>query len=219
MDAIAGSEVLRTREQFDRMMKRINTAIPGKIISFDASTQTCSVLPAVQIRTFIEGSSSNRDLPQVHNVPLVFPFSCAAGLALTFPVLPGDPCLLVFSQRCIDEWHALGGVQTAEPGTIGARHHDINDGFAILCAPPLTQVLGAWCQDGIELRNRARDVRVTIKTDGVTVEGPTQFLSPVTFEAPVTFNDTFTDSNGVEHTAHKHVQVKAGTDVSGVPTK
>lgn len=241
MDAGNTHELLQTRELFDRLMKRVNTCIPGRIQSFDSDTQTCVVTPAVKPRVWLDGETTDITPPTLHNVPLVFPFAPVSGFALTIPVRAGDPCLLVFSQRCIDNWHQLGGIQSAETGGVGARHHDINDGFAILCAPPIPDVLTGWCEDGIEIRNRARTVRMTIRDDGVEVDGPTVFLKPVTFEqtvnvkgvttleaaavmkaattfeAAVALQSTITSAQNVELGTHHHGGVEPGSGISGDP--
>lgn len=211
MNVTYASEVLENRELIDRLLKRVNTALPGVISSFDPATQTCTVRPAIKARVYLDGVSQDVELPELQHVPLIFPFATTAGFALTLPVNPGDSCLLVFSQRCIDNWWANGGVQSPETGAIGARHHDINDGFAILCGGPLPSVLGAWCSDGVEIRNRARTVRLTIRDSGVEIDGPVSFLKDATFHGAMT------DRNGIDHTSHKHGGVQPGGGTSGVP--
>jgi hypothetical protein len=228
MDTRCSNDIIERRELFDRMMKRINTAIPGQIASFDPATQTCSVTPAIKVRLYLDGKSSDAQLPTYSHVPLIFPFAIGAGFAVTLPVSVGDSCLLIFSQRCIDNWYQHGGIQPVEAGTIGARHHDMNDGFALICGGALPNVLGSWCTDGIELRNRARTVRVTVRDSGLEFDGPASFLKPVTFhdtidakststfEAAATFQAAITDKNGIDHTLHKHADPQGG--VVGVPT-
>lgn len=213
--------LMQARELFDSMMRRVNTCIPGRIDAFDPVTQTATVTPAVMGRFYADGVVQDVLPPPIANVPLVFPFAASAGFALTLPVQAGDPCLLVFSQRAIDNWHQLGGVQSAETGATGARHHNINDAFALACAPPLTEVLGAWCEDGIELRNRARTVRVTVRDSGLEFDGPATFLQPVTFESTTlhtgaaSFQAAITTSNSIDLTSHVHTDPQGGT--TGVP--
>lgn len=200
----------QARELFDSMMRRVNTCIPGLIESFDPATQTAKVSPAIKSRFFADGQVTDVQLPRIINVPLVFPFAATAGFALTLPVQAGDPCLLVFSQRAIDNWHQHGGIQSCETNATGARHHSLNDAFALACAPPLTEVLGSWCEDGIELRNRARTVRVTVRDAGLEFDGPATFLKDVIFQGAMT------DKNGIDHTTHKHTDPQGGS--VGVPT-
>lgn len=221
MDATITNPVLQRRELVDRMLKRVNTAIPGRIDSFDPNRGTCSVTPAVQARTFINGASADVTLPQLQDVPLWIDADTGNGLLITRPVLPGQPCLLVVSQRCIDNWWANGDVQSAEAGGIGARHHDLNDAIAFPLGSPLpfAQTIQDWCQDGIEVRNLSRTVRITLRNGGIEVEGDTTFLSPTHFMAPVDFQSTFTDRMGIEHTVHLHGNVMNGGGKSGKPVQ
>lgn len=148
-------------------MSRLNTCMPGEIVSFDASTQMAIVQPCIKQKIFDNDAFTFRNLPQVINVPVVFPI--AGGFALTFPVKSGDPCLLVFSQRSIDNWVDSGGVQPPEQDVPGARHHDLTDAFAIIGVVPNPNKLSAWNTTGSELRNRARNNRVTVENDKVEI--------------------------------------------------
>jgi hypothetical protein len=154
------------REIVDRAMRGINTAIPGKILSFDSATQTATIQPGVKPKTRIDDVEGSIEPPSIINAPIVFPFASTAGFALTIPIQAGDPCLIIFSQRAIDNWHDNGGVQPAEDG-VGSRHHDMTDAFAILAPAPKPSVLGSWQSDGIELRNRARNSWLKISDGAV----------------------------------------------------
>lgn len=166
MDTQIADQGTQYKEMIDRGLSRMNTCIPGVIDFFDADTQTCTAIPAIQMKVSIDGETTYVDLPPVINAPLIFPLASTAGFALTLPVRKGDPCLLLFSQRALDNWHLLGGIQRPEEG-VGVRHHDLTDALVMLAASPLPGVLGAWEQDGIELRNRARTSRITVKNDSV----------------------------------------------------
>jgi len=151
------------KETIDRAMSRLNTCIPGIIESFDTSNQTAEVSPAIRMRVSIEGEDTQFiDLPKIIQVPLVFPYAATAGFALTLPVKKGDSCLLVFSQRAIDNWHDKGGIQTPEVEGVSGRHHDLTDAFAIMAPAAIPDVLGSWQSDAIELRNKARTSRLTV---------------------------------------------------------
>lgn len=71
------------------------------------------------------------DLPQLVDVPVVFPR--AGGYVLTMPIKPGDECLVIFGDNCMDAWWQSGGVQNQ----IDCRRHDLSDGY---CIP------GPWSQ-------------------------------------------------------------------------
>lgn len=94
------------------------TSLPGIIESYDATTQTANVTPAVQGQVVApDGTVTLVNLPVVPDVPVYFPGG--GGVTLTFPVKAGDECWLVFAARGIDAWHAQGGIQ---PPTAGRRH-------------------------------------------------------------------------------------------------
>jgi len=177
MDLRGASEAIQQREMIDRAMSGLNTCLPGIIDSFDSATQTATVSPAIMLKVTLDDVVSYMSLPSIIKVPVVFPFASNAGFALTIPIKAGDPCLLIFSQRCIDNWHQSGGVQPPEQDCIGVRHHDLTDAFAILAPSPLPNVLGAWNLDGIEIRNRSRGTRVTVLDDKVEIVSGTTTLT------------------------------------------
>jgi hypothetical protein len=172
MDLRIATETIQIKEIVDRGLSRLNTAIPGEISSFDAATQTVTVIPAIRMKLQIDGVTTYVDLPPIINAPIVFPFVAVAGFALTVPVRTGDPCLIIFSQRAVDSWFQLGGIQNPEEGP-GVRHHDLTDAFVLLAPSPSPDVLGAWEANGIEIRNRDKNTHVTVRDHVVVaVAGP-----------------------------------------------
>lgn len=176
MDLRTADEITQLREMIDRALSRINTALPGVIDAFDAATQTATVIPAIKMRVNVDGTESFMDLPPIINAPLIFPFASTAGFALTLPVKKGDPCIILFSQRSIDNWHDKGGIQPPEEG-VASRHHDLTDALVLMAASPLPDVLGAWEADGVELRNREKTTRVTVKDTTVVAAAGTSILT------------------------------------------
>jgi hypothetical protein len=110
----------------DSRLRGLHVAIPGRVESYDESTQSADVQPLIQ-RGY-EDESGNRaieDLPVVPGVPVVFPG--AGSFSITFPVVKGDTVLLIFSQASIDKWLGQGG--KVDP--LEDHHHDLSDGIAI----------------------------------------------------------------------------------------
>lgn len=163
-----GPEV-EMREMVDRSAMKMNTAIPGIIESFDPATQTATVTPAIKMRTMIDNEEGFLSLPTIIHVPVVYPVVAVKGFALTLPISKGDNCLLVFSQRAIDNWHDRGSVQPPEEG-VNSRHHDLTDAFALISPLPLPQVFGDWEANGLELRNRAKSSRVTVRDSEIEIQ-------------------------------------------------
>lgn len=85
----------------------VYTAIPGKVESYDASTETCSVRP--QIRQVIDDESGARvaeALPLLQAVPVEFPG--AGDISITFPIEIGTTGMIEFCLNNIGEWVRRG---------------------------------------------------------------------------------------------------------------
>lgn len=103
------------------------TAMPAIIGDFDPVAMTCTAQPAIRARiTTPEGREQNATLPLLVDCPVYFP--SGGNCTLTFPVKPGDECLVVFASRCIDAWWQSGGVQEQAE----SRTHSLADGFALV---------------------------------------------------------------------------------------
>lgn len=100
------------------------TALPCIIQSFNPEAMTCEAQPTVNgmVRQQ-DGTSKEVQLPMLLDCPVFFPGG--GGLTLTFPIKPGDECLVIFASRCIDSWWQLGGIH----GQAEIRMHDLSDGF------------------------------------------------------------------------------------------
>jgi len=103
-------------------LANIHTAMPGQVVSYDFTTQKADIQPTIN-KQWTDGTTS--PMPILHGVPVIFP--CAGGASLSFPVLVGDPVLLVVCERSITEWLFSGGQVTP----IDPRKLDITDAVAI----------------------------------------------------------------------------------------
>ena len=104
------------------ILTSLHCALPGIVESFDTDTQTACVRPAVKRRH----ADMVFALPLLRDVPVFFPGSRTAGI--TWPVSPGDECLVVFADSAVDRWFASG--EAEEPGS--GRSHDLSDAFAFV---------------------------------------------------------------------------------------
>ena len=91
--------------------------------SFDPATQTVTVRPAFRTK---RKDGADVPLPLIRDVPVFFPGSRTS--ALTFPIFPGDECLLIFADACIDGWFETGTATQPPSG----RMHDWSDAFAFV---------------------------------------------------------------------------------------
>lgn len=148
--------------QIEGRLKDLHTCLPGIIASFDPDTQTASVQPAIK-RIFTEKGAVN--LPLCVDVPVAFPGG--GDFFLTFPVKPGDECILLFSERAIDNWHASGGTQTPAE----YRLHDLSDGIAIVGLNSQPHKLAALQMTGAELRTRSRSTYIRLEDGTIFIKG------------------------------------------------
>ena len=81
------------------VMREMHTAMPGKIINYDAGT--VSVQPSLKYKT---PDGKKLDYPVLSNVPVVI--ACGGNSAVAFPIKPGDDCLVIIAEQAIDGWLA-----------------------------------------------------------------------------------------------------------------
>lgn len=105
-----------------RASQSIHCAMPGIIKSFDISTQTASITPAVRR---VSGNRAT-PYPDLVDVPVFFPGGSESGLL--YRVNPGDECLVIFSDVAIDNWYYEGGIQNPS----SCREHSLSDAFAFV---------------------------------------------------------------------------------------
>ncbi|MGA3827400.1 Gp138 family membrane-puncturing spike protein [Pseudomonas chlororaphis] len=209
---------------------KIQTAVPGIIQSFSADHMTCTVQPAIRGQVRDEtGAIIDVDLPLLTDCPVQFP--AGGGCTLTFPVEPGDECLVVFSSRCIDSWWQSGGIQAQAD----LRMHDLSDGFALLGFRSQPRVIGAISGTAAQLRtdDGAAFVEVDSSTHAInaitsgaasiSAQGNITMTAPlVTINGDVKVNgrvDTTGDvkADTISLLTHKTSGVTPGGGTSGVP--
>ena len=153
------------REAFENRLSDLHTAMPGTIVKYDSRTQEASVQPLLK-RAYIneDGSEGLDELPIIQGVQVAFPR--AGKYFMTFPLAKGDPVLLVFSERSLDEWSASSGKVTLDP--IDLRMHDLSDAIAIPGCYPDTKPLPDSVGSGVAI-GKEKGVHIRI-TDGDTIE-------------------------------------------------
>jgi hypothetical protein len=107
----------------DNIYTSIHCALPGKIVSYDADSQTAVIQPAVKLRSMssrpTEGSGEI-PMPLLRDVPVFMP--------VPFEINPGDACLVIFADCDIDNWFETG--EASVPAS--NRMHSLSDGFAFV---------------------------------------------------------------------------------------
>lgn len=140
------------RQAITYHLNNVHTALPGAIVSYDFTTQKASIQPLLD-KVWADGTTT--PMPVLENVPVIFPR--AGGASLTFPVVEGDTCLLLFIERSIDLWLTVGGqVKPDDP-----RKFDLSDAVAIMGLFPFSETSQA-------INNE--DVLLTYKNSSITIK-------------------------------------------------
>ena len=101
--------------------ENIHVSMIGKIESYNPQTNRASITPV--------GSMTCPDwqeipYPTIHNVPIQYPCGNGGKSGCTFPVKPGDTCIIVFADHQIENF--LSGEKSDD-----MRNHSMNDAYAI----------------------------------------------------------------------------------------
>jgi Phage protein Gp138 N-terminal domain len=88
----------------------IHTALPGRVVKYDAAKQVADVLPVIKdARPDSDGDTQHFDIPVIPNVPVQWPRG--GQHALHLPLAKGDHVLLVFQESAIGQWRETGDVE------------------------------------------------------------------------------------------------------------
>lgn len=105
----------------------VHTCLPGYVVSYDSATQKATVQPILRAGVLDDdGNVQAVKVPAIPSVPVCFP--SASGYAITFDLSPGDPVVLVVSERSTAEWRSTG---RADITPQDLRRFDLSDAYAI----------------------------------------------------------------------------------------
>jgi hypothetical protein len=114
------------RRALDSKLLDLHVALPCRVESYDAATQTIEALPMVRRAIEdVDGDTQHEDLPTLPNVPVLFPRSAA--FSASWPLAAGDFVLVVFCSSAIGNWRESGDI--SNPGDL--RRHDLSHAVAI----------------------------------------------------------------------------------------
>lgn len=169
----------------------MRVSLPGIIQSFDPETVTCVVQPSIKGAVPNEsGELVSSDITLLMDVPVMFPRG--GGCTLTFPVKPGDECLIVFSDRCTDFWWQSGGVQ--EPAD--DRQHDLSDAFAIVGPQSQAKRISGISMSGAQLRTDDGAAFVEVSAGhAITVQTPGKLTASAQGGAEITAPEIVLNGN------------------------
>lgn len=114
----------------------------GTIQSFDSSNQSAQV--TLNYKRVVNGEA--KSYPVLADCPVII--LQGGGGRLTFPIEPGDNCLILFNDVNMDTWVSSGN--TGAPPT-DARSHAFADAIVLVGLNSLNNPLSDYFEDGVEL--------------------------------------------------------------------
>lgn len=142
----------------------LRVAVPCIVKSFDPAKQTITAQPVIRENILQDLVVTPVDLPLLVDIPVCFP---RAGIyALTFPIQPGDECLVIFADMCYNAWWQNGGEKNLQETK---RRHDLSDGIAIFGIWSQPRVLQNYSEDTAQLRNENGGTFIEIDGDTVNI--------------------------------------------------
>ena len=195
------------KQAFKNMLKEVHTTIPGEIVSFDPETQTAEVQPTIR-RIFVskgaDGTEEERfvDIPKLINVPVVF--LRGGGWCITFPVKPGDECIVHFSERSIDQWRKESGVQNPKDW----RMHSYSDAICQVGLSSEANAITSFNNDNFQVRNESGTVFIELRADSIVrVVAPGEIIldSPLVTFTGSTVTQINQKVNGVSTAIVDHI--------------
>jgi hypothetical protein len=161
---------LHKREVFSSL----NCHQVGEIVSFNSALQTATVKIATnkQVVDYTKQPPAFVYLPYPLLTDCPVHFASGGSGRLTFPVTAGDPCVILFNDRDIDNWFE-GGANTP-PNS--ARAHDLSDGLVLVGFRNKVNALASFYASGAELAFAGGRLRIN---DKVALDGALSSLKAV----------------------------------------
>lgn len=198
----------------DESLANLHTATIAKVTAVGQTTINCKPVMA----RVVDGQKVQ--LPEFKAVPPCF--MQGGGSYTAHPIAVGDYALLIFTERCFDNWYA--GVDNEIP--LEYRMHDYSDGFALVGINPLggaisipdkiTQIGDTVQKGDYEHEGDRAQTGDFSLTGNMTVEGGeggTINMANTTLN--LTNGDIIVD--GVSVKSHTHSGVQTGGGNTGTP--
>lgn len=144
------------------LLSSLNCIKIGRIQTYDSVKHSAQVqilfkrvLPDLSVKSY----------PLLIDVPVVT--LQGGGGALQLPIAAGDQCLLLFSDRRIDEWYQNGG----EAAPASPRLHDMSDAIALVGLNALNSPLPATPTNKVTLSYQGQSVELGAATASLIATG------------------------------------------------
>ena len=138
------------------LKNRVNTSIPGIVVSYEPLTRRAVVQVALNILLF---NGLALDGPLIPNIPVIYP--AGGGFQLVFPLNPGDTALLVFSKRGIRRFKESFEREDLDPDGL----FSLSDAVAIPGFGPIELDMNR-AVDGPSLQDNSGDNAIVLSANG-----------------------------------------------------
>ncbi|HRL22797.1 MAG TPA: Gp138 family membrane-puncturing spike protein, partial [Alcaligenes sp.] len=179
-------------EQIAVALAEVNVCLPGVIQAYDGVSAT--VRPALPKQL---ANGETLAAPMIVQVPVCWPIADGGRAMITVPLKAGDPVLLHFSQRSLENW--LSGSDQAPDDP---RQFDLTDAFAspVMRPGPQADTDNVSVQYGAGSMKLAPDGSLTIRVPRQhVIADETVFDSPVTINGLLTYTAGMAGSGGQGH--------------------
>lgn len=148
----------------------IKTKTIGTIVSFDPGTQFATVKLATNgTNSTLDANYYNQEGLTLIDVLVEFP-RCGE-FVMTFPVRPGDDCIVEFYESGIDHWQYENRraykVANGRPEPASRRRYSRKDASCRVAIDNLANTIDGFNSEGLEIRHRSGNQKMIFHPDGV----------------------------------------------------
>ncbi len=141
----------------------MHVGCPGRVESYDKSTQMANVQPLLKGVRQGETGPVREALPVITNVPILFPGGTGTDYSITYPIAVGDTVWLSFSDQSLDAWSVNGGL--VDP--VDERRFHLSDAVGYACVRSTSQAIDnvpsdSLCLSGPKLQFGSSDASQTV---------------------------------------------------------
>jgi phage baseplate assembly protein gpV len=216
---------------FDKRLRDfVHTSFPAKITRIN-SNNTVDVLPLIST---LRPDGSNLPYQEIFDVRMQT-YACQLGdVFVSLPIRENDPVWVMVSERDVSKLMTTDGSITQQSTTQAT--HDLSDCFCIPAFFP-DGLAKEFDKDALVIANKSSTIRVTdngieittdnasiraselsIDADNIVVNATLQVNGDSSFNGSVEASGGTFKHNGKDvGSTHKHIGVRSGTDVSGIP--
>lgn len=153
-------EIHYTQELVRKHLKKMHTAVPGKVVKYYPEKGMCDIQPAMQYK---KPNGEWIDYPELKDVPVWWPQSYGQTSTIVYPIKKNDEVLVLITERPIDYW--LFGQQTEQD-----LMFDLSEAICIpgLFAKP--NPLAVKAQNDAAIIIQRKDTFIEIKANDITID-------------------------------------------------